>query len=131
MKRLHPGDVGQFHQVQDPDRHHDEAGLDLVAPVGSDYPQRLLIVPLGRLHGRVEHGIVDQPVLVGNPFEVLADLVPKGVPASGDVGALLEQWHVDVGLHVAHHPGVAVPVPGAADPTGFVDQADPLDPELP
>src|SRR5699024_8402310 len=36
----------------------------------------------------------------------------------------------DVGLDVAAHPGVAVPVPGPADVTGLVHEADGAEPGL-
>jgi hypothetical protein len=49
------------------------------------------------------------------------------VPTGRDAVELLQHREVDVRLDVAHHPGVAVPVPGAADAAGLVDDADPLD----
>ena len=51
---------------------------------------------------------------------------PNAYAVLGDVPELLEHRHVDVRLDVAHHPWIAVPVPGAPDATGQVDDPDPL-----
>ena len=60
-------------------------------------------------------------------LEVVADLVAEGVAPGGDVVELLQHREVDVRLHVAHHPRVAVPVPGPPDAARLVDDADPLE----
>src|SRR6516162_6739465 len=61
---------------------------------------------------------------------VSQDLPAGRVLLPGDVTELFQQWHVDVGLHVAPHAGVTVPVPDAADVAGEVDKPDPAYPCL-
>ena len=81
----------------------------------------------------MEEGVVDQVVLLRDPLQVLEDLVAEGESPLRDVLHVLEHRHVDVGLDVAHHARVAVPVPGPADSTCLVDQPDlghPDPPEL-
>ena len=112
---LHARDGGQLHQVEDPDGQHVPAAADLVAAVGVDPPAGCVLVPLGPGHPGVEQGVVHQVEPVGDRLEVAPDLLAEGVTPGGDVVELLEHRHVDVRLDVAHHPGVAVPVPGAPD----------------
>ncbi len=87
-------------------------------------------MPLGPGHVRVPERLVGQAVPLGDPLEVAADLVTGGVAVSRDVAELLEHGDVDVRLDVAHDAGVAVPIPGPADPSGLIDDADPLHPPL-
>src|ERR1700748_3980316 len=61
---------------------------------------------------------------------VLPDLGSLRVLFGRDVTELLEKGHIYVGLDVAGDSGVAIPVPGAADIGGLVDQPPVLDPEL-
>ena len=124
---LHARDGGQLHEVEDPDGQHVPAAADLVAPVGADPPPGRVLVPLGPGHPGVEQGVGHQVEPVGDRLEVAADLLAEGVAPGGDVVELLEHREVDVRLDVAHHARVAVPVPGAPDPAGLVDDADPLD----
>ena len=56
--------------------------------------------------------------------------VALGVFLGRDVAQLLEQRHVHVRLDVARDARVPVPVPGAADVGGLVDQPDALHAEL-
>ncbi len=86
-----------------------------------------LLVPLGTGHPGVEQTVGHEVEAVRDHLEVVQDLLPEGVAASGDVVELLEHREVDVGLDVAHDTGVAVPVPGPADAARLVDDADPLD----
>ena len=87
----------------------------------------LVLVPLRPGDPGVEQRVVDQVEVVGQSLEVEADLLAEGVTVRGHIAELFEHGQVDVGLDVAHHAGVAVPVPGAPDATGLVDDADLLD----
>ncbi len=86
----------------------------------------LVLVPFCGLDTGVEQRVVDQVELARDGFEVFAEFITEGVPARGDVVQFLEHRHVDVGLHIAHRPGVAIPIPGPADTARLVDDPDPL-----
>ena len=101
-----------------------------VTAVGPYDPARRRVVPFGRLDPGVEERVVDQVVPVCDRLEVRPDLLPARVPHRRDVTHLLEHGHVEVRLDVTHHARVTVPVPGAADPPGLVDQDDSLDARL-
>ncbi len=58
---------------------------------------------------------------------VLQDLRRVGVFFLRHVADLLEQRQVNVGFDIALRPGVSVPVPRAAEISGFLDNADLLD----
>jgi hypothetical protein len=73
--------------------------------------------------GRLETGVLVEVVAAGDRLAVLEDLRGEGVLVPGDISHLLEERKVDVGLHVAHRPGIPVPVPRAADITRLLDQA--------
>ena len=124
LEVVHARDRRQLHEVEDPGRQDEVAGAHLVAAIGADHPAGAALVPLARLDAGVEERIVHQAVLRRDRVEVPADLVPERVPRRRDVVHLLEHRHVDVGLDVAHHARVAVPVPGAPDAAGLVDQHD-------
>ena len=123
---LHAVDVGQLQQVQDPHGEHVPAAVDLVAAVRVDAPPRQLVMPFGAQNPRVEEGVVVEVEPVGDRLEVTQDLLTGRVAPCGDVVELLEHRQVDVGLDVAHHAGVAIPVPGSSHATGLIDDADAL-----
>ena len=89
-----------------------------------------VLVPLGPGDASVKQRVSGQIEPLGDRVQVFPDLLAVGVAPGGDVVELLEHGHVDVGLDVAHHTRVLVPVPRAPDPSGLVDDADPLDPAL-
>ena len=124
---LHAGDGGQLHEVEDAGGQHVPAAGDDVAAVGVDAPARFLLAPFGAGHPGVEERVVDQVEVLGHRLEVLPDLFAEGVALARDVAELLEHGEVDVRLDVAHDAGVAVPVPGAADAAGLVDDANAFD----
>ena len=127
---LHARDGRQLHEVEDPDGQDVPAAADFVAAIGVDEPAALVLLPLGAGHAGVEQRVVLEAVALGDPLEVAADLLARGVAPGGDVVELLEHRDVHVRLDVAHDAGVAVPVPGAADAARLVDDADPLDARL-
>ena len=61
---------------------------------------------------------------------VLEDFRRERIFVLGDVAQLFEQRQVAVGFHVAHGAGIAVPVPGAAEVAGALDDPDALDPSV-
>ena len=124
LEAVHPRDRRQLHEVEDAGRVDEVTRADLVAAIGADHPTRRALVPFARVDAGVEQRVVDQSVLRRDCVEVAPDLVTERVPRLRDVVHLLEHGHVDVRLDVAHHAGVAVPVPGAADAAGLVDQHD-------
>ena len=85
-----------------------------------------VLVPFRGLDASVEQRVIDQVELARDGFEVLAKFVAEGVPPRGDVVQFLEHRHVDVGLHIAHRPGVAIPIPCPADSARLVDDPDPF-----
>ena len=122
---LHARDGGQFHEVEDSDGQHVPSAADLVASVGADPPPGFLLVPFGAGDPGVEQGVGHEVEPVGDRLEVAPDLIAERVALARDVVELLQHRHVDVRLDIAHHPGVLVPVPGAPDASGLVDDADP------
>jgi hypothetical protein len=123
---LHARDDGQLHQVEDPDGQDVPTAAHIVSPVGPDPPPGGVLVPFGAGHPGVEQGVSHQVVPAGDGLEVATDLLAEGVALGGDVVELLEHREVDGRLDIAHHARVAVPVPGASDTSGLVDDADPL-----
>ncbi len=124
---LHPGDGGELEEVEDPHGQHVVAAREVVAAIRADPPPGGVLVPLRPGHARVEQRIGHEVEPVGDRLQVQPDLLTERVPMLGDVPELLQHREVDGGLDVAHHPWVAVPVPGAADAAGLVEDADPLD----
>ena len=129
-KSLHARDGRQLQEVEDPDGQHVVAARELVAAVGADPPAGGAVVPLRSGHPGVEEGVGHEVEPVGDRLQVQPDLLAGGVALGRDVVELLQHREVDVRLDVAHHARVAVPVPGAADAAGLVDDADPLDARL-
>ena len=69
----------------------------------------------------MEQGVVVEVEPVGDGLEVAQDLLAGRVAPCRDVVEFLEHGEVDVGLDVAHHARVAIPVPGSAHATGLID----------
>ena len=84
-------------------------------------------MPFGPGHRRVEEGVGLELEALGDRLEVVPDLLAEGVTPGRDVVELLEHREVHVRLDVAHHARVPVPVPGSADATRLIDDADPLE----
>lgn len=78
----------------------------------------------------MEQGVAYQVETLGDGVKVLPDLLAEGIPARRDVAEFLQHRKVLVGLDIAHHTGVAIPVPGASHATCRIDDADALDPRL-
>ena len=124
-----PGMAGSFMRLRIPTAMITVPGADLVAAVGADAPSatrssshsaraRRRCGTARRRRGRTGRAIASRCWRISSP---------ERVARRRDVVHLLEHRHVDVRLDVAHHARVAVPVPGAADAAGLVDQADAVD----
>lgn len=123
---VHPRNHRQLQQVQYAGGHHVVAGGKQVAPVGVYHPSAGVLMPHRTLDPGVEERIAHQVEPVGDGLQVQPDLFAVGVALGRDVIEFLEQGQVLIGLHVTHHARVAVPVPGAADSAGPVDDPDAL-----
>ena len=124
---VHPRDHRQLHQVEDSDGEYVVAAGEFVAPVGAHGPSARAVVPGGAGDVGVEEGVGHQLEAVRDGLQVPSDLLAEGVAPGGDVVEFFEHRQVLVGLDVAHHPRVAIPVPGAADPACRIDDPDARD----
>ena len=127
---LHARDGGQLHEVEDPDGQHVPA-----ARISSPRSVRIRHRAASSSHSARVTPVWNRASATRSNRSAIAsrwcqDLLAERVAPGGDVVELLEHRQVDVRLDVAHHPRVAVPVPGAPDAAGLVDDADPLDPGL-
>jgi hypothetical protein len=110
------------------DAHGDELGGERVAPVRADEPaatEPFQVHDLG-----VEQRVIVQAVVFADAAAVLEDLGRVRVLLGRHVAGLFQQRHVHVRGRVALRARVAVPVPGAAEVSRFVDDADVVDTRL-
>ena len=66
----------------------------------------------------------------GDAVAVLQNLRGADVLLAGDVRGLLQEWQVDVGLHVTLRSRISVPVPGAAEVAALLNDAKVVDARL-
>jgi hypothetical protein len=71
----------------------------------------------------VEQAVVVEAAALGQRLAVLEDLEARGELHRRDVAGLVEQRQIAVGLDVAGHTRIAVPVPGAAHIAGLLAEA--------
>ncbi len=118
-------------------RHQAEARLDPITPtsvhfLGLDDPARALLVEGRRRHARGEPDVAAQVEAVGDVVGVGQDLGLRRV-LLGPGPFLVELGREGIGilqaLHVAARAGIAVPVPGAADPVARLE-GDGAEPHL-
>ncbi|TLS21416.1 uncharacterized protein PpBr36_10219 [Pyricularia pennisetigena] len=133
LKVLQPLELGHLGVAQDAVGQHDELGrhgeVDGVCcrpTVGrqAHHPPPPAVVPGKARSGRSEKRPVPQPPLLSDAHGVQPDLLAARVAVRRDVSRLLQQRQVDAGFGIALQAGVPVPVPGAADVAGRVDQAN-------
>ena len=127
---LDTGDRGKPRLVQRAEGEHHMLAPQVIAAVGLHAPAVRRAVPPHLGHGRVDQRVAVKVVMLRDRAGVTQDLRAGRVLLPRDVTKLLEQRHVDIGLHVAPHTRVAVPIPDAADVTGGVDEPDPAQPCL-
>ena len=130
MNSAMPGNAGELRPVQGAVAHHEESGRHPVAPVRRDGPAQAVVVPRnGGDLGREARALV-QVEVPGDAAAVFEDLRRPGVLLAGDVGGLLQEREVHVGLDVALCSRVPVPVPGAAEVAALLNDAKVVDPGL-
>ena len=122
-----PRDVGDVGLGGEPGAQHHEPGAQRLVAVGAHVPAPLLLVPGRARDPGAEPDVVAQPPDGVDVVEVAPQrlpvgeaLVPVPVLPEGGVGVLIER-HV----RIDPCPGVAVPVPDAAEPGAGLDQGDP------
>ena len=124
-------DARELGPVQRAVPHDQETSRQAVAPVRVDGPASARRVPRNRRDlGGQARALVELEVL-GNAAAVLEDLGGSDVLLARDIGGLLEEREVDVGLDVALCPRVPVPVPGAAEVAALLNDAEVVDARLP
>ena len=117
LRRLWRGEAAGGHDVM--------ATRDFCAIVGRDLPARGRLVPFRRGDLGAEADIAPEVVAIGDEAEVAQDFRLGGVflgPRPGRLEFRIERIAVIDGLDVAARAGIAVPVPGAADVIGFLQQ---------
>ncbi len=127
---FNPGDARQLGLVQDAPGQHQEAGREVVAPAGGHVPAPCLLVPHGPGDVGLEERVGVEVERASQQLGVLEDLRGAGVVLGRHEAGLLEQGQVHVGLHVAHAARIAVPVPGAPEVAGLLDDPEVGDPVL-
>lgn len=75
----------------------------------------------------LEEGVASEFEMVDYGERVLPDLLSGDVLAARHPSDFFQQGKVDVGLHVASEPGVAVPIPRTSEIPGSVDESDLID----
>src|SRR5215472_11065675 len=95
-----------------------KAGRHRIAGIGPDVPPAARFVELGAGNPGIEADVALQVMAGGNVFQIAQDFRLLGVPLRPF--PFLQQLFVpgkaiDVGLGIAPGPGIAVPIPGAAD----------------
>ena len=127
---VHPRNGRQFHEIEDSDSQYVETAGQFVAPIGVDLPAAGIVVPHGFRDAGVEQGVGNQVEPVCDRLQMQAYFLAEGVAPAGDVVEFLKHGQVLIRLDVAHHAGIPVPVPGAPDAPGLVDDPDALDARL-
>ncbi len=125
LERVDALEVGDVRRRQAPGGHDEELGRYVIADIGGDRPALGRLVEHGRLDPRVELDVAPQVEPVGHVTRVLEDLGLGRValrPLPFLLQVVVELVGVLHALDVAAGPGIAVPVPGAADvAAGLVD----------
>ena len=123
-------DTRELGSVERAVAHDQESSRDPVVAVGEDGPSQARAIPGDPGHlGREARALVE-PEVPGDAAAVLQDLRGAGVLLAWDVGRLLQQGEVHVGLDVALCSGISVPVPGAAEVATLFDDAKVVDARL-
>src|ERR1043166_7729392 len=99
--------------------------LGMLSTPGAD-----LLVPSDRSDQRVEQRLVGKLVASRDPLAVIADFLAVGKFLRRHEPGFFEQRQIAVGVVVALHAWVAVPVPDAAEAAAMIDVADVLHPRL-
>ena len=123
-----PGMPGSFGRFSGPFAMHDEARAHPIAAVRRDDParaassQRISVTSVWKQRVAVEVELPRRSRGCARGSRARGEYFSRR-----DVAELFEQRQVDVRLDVARAPGIAVPVPGAAEVAALLDDADVLD----
>ena len=120
-------DARELRTVVGSGSHDQKAGAELVAAIRADPPALDRRIPAQRPNHGTEQRLLVEAKMTADPLALLEDLAAIGVAVLGEIAHLLEQRHVAIRLDVALHPGVAVPIPGAAEVAAHLDDADVAD----
>src|SRR6185437_4984579 len=123
-------DFGQFWFGQNSVRADDETRSHMVAMIGFDAPHLLGLVPYRRCYRGLKDGKFIEVVFSRDRLAVGENLLAAGVVLSRDIIEFVKQRQIIIGYNVAGDPGVAVPIPGAADVRGALYDTNTLDPDL-
>src|SRR5581483_10251796 len=124
LEAVDAGNAGQLRPVERPVGHHYKARAEGVATVGVDQPFRLVVEPADIFDLRLEQNIAIEIVVLADALRMLADLRREGILLLRHITRLFEQRQIDVSLDIALRAGIAVPVPGAAEVSTLLDDAD-------
>ena len=102
----------------------------MIAAIGRDDPDGCSIIPFHAFHLRMEERVVIELVLAANPATMLQNLRAMSVFLGWHMSGFFEQRHVDHAGCIALRTRIAVPVPGAAEISAFLDDAVIRDPGL-
>ena len=123
LKTLDARDTRQLRHVQGPRPHAQIFCCEAISPVGLDLPNRAVLEPLEILHFRVKQGVIVEIILTPDALALGQNLGGVGILLRGPVARFLQQRHVDHGRRIALGPGVAIPVPGAAEVAALLEDA--------
>ncbi len=124
------GNTRQLRAIERPGRQTHPASPHPIAAIGGDDPSLGVLVPREALGSGLEADVAVEIELPRDRLTMGADLVAERVLLLRHVADLLEQRQVGIRLDVAGDAGVAIPVPGAAEVAGRIDDTDALDTRL-
>jgi hypothetical protein len=127
-ERLHARDSGKFGFRQGPVGADHESRAHVIAAVGSQMPQLLILVPDRGADCGAEHGLLVKAVPSRNRLAMRVDLRAPRVLPVGHVLHLVQQGQVVIRQDVAGYSGVPIPIPGATDVAATFDDSNALNP---
>jgi hypothetical protein len=130
LERVDARHARQLRPVQRAVGHAHVLGGEAVAAVGADLPHPVRGVPAQLGDAGLEQHVAVQVVVLGDAPAVGEDLRRLGVLLGGDVARLFEERKINVGFRIAGGARIAVPVPGAAEVAGLLDEPQVGDPGI-
>src|SRR5579885_211701 len=127
LESIDSGDAGKFGAVERPAGHDHEAGAQAIVTIGRDNPSAFLVAPDHVPDLGLKQGSAVEIELLSDAPGVRQDFRRERIFLFGDVTGLFEQRQIDVRLDIALRARVAVPVPGPAEISALLDDANVLD----